>query len=59
MAHNGFTFDFPILFAEVERRSETLDISVFEKHHIHFGDTLPLLKKVNNNSNDTTIAIIK
>lgn len=46
MAHNGFTFNYPILLAEVERRPRVLALSTFEKGKIHFSDTLPLLKKV-------------
>ena len=47
VAHKGFTYDFPILLAEVERRSGSLDVSAFTKHQIHFADTYPLLQKVN------------
>ena len=47
VAHNGFQFDFPILFAEVERR-QTLELSAFESSDIHFADTLHQLKKVAN-----------
>ena len=45
LAHNGFAFDFPILFAEVESR-EALDMSSFNLHHIHFSDSLVLLRMV-------------
>ena len=46
LAHNGFVFDFPVLLAEVERRPRQLAASIFEDHNIHFGDTLPLLRKI-------------
>ncbi len=46
VAHNGFSFDFPILLAEVERRPEVLNVSLFGTHRIHFTDTLPLLRQV-------------
>lgn len=49
VAHNGFSFDFPILLAEVERRPEVLNTSTFEAYRIHFTDTLPLLRQVPNN----------
>ena len=46
VAHNGFSFDFPVLMAEVERRPErrpeSLATSIFEANNIHFSDTLPL-----------------
>ena len=38
--------NFTILMAEIERRSSVLSLSVFEANRIHFGDTLPLLRKV-------------
>ena len=41
LSHNGFSFDFPVLLAEVERRPQQLNVSTFLAHHIHFGDTLP------------------
>ncbi len=46
VAHNGFSFDFLVLLAEVERRPRQLALSVFEDQNIHFSDTLPLLQKV-------------
>ena len=46
VAHNGFLFDFPILLAEVKRRPEVFNLSIFETNRIHFADTLPLLRKV-------------
>lgn len=46
VAHNGFVYDFPILFAEIERRPEKLDLSIFRRHKIHFADTLPHLRDV-------------
>ena len=46
LAHNGFAFDFPVLFAEVERRPSDLAVADFERRNIHFSDTLPLLRKV-------------
>ena len=49
VAHNGFSFDFPMLFANVERcPHKQLAVSTFEIHNIHFADTLPLLRKVHN-----------
>lgn len=48
VAHNGFAFDFSILFAEVERRPDHLALSAFEAGNIHFSDTLPLLRQVCN-----------
>lgn len=46
VAHNGYKYDFPLLFAEVDRRKQHLDTSVFRTHNIHFADTLILLQKV-------------
>ena len=46
VAHNGFSFDFPILMAEVERRPRELNIEDFTAKNIHFSDSLPLLRKV-------------
>ena len=45
VAHNGFAFDFSILFAEVESR-ESLGMSTFSANNIHFSDSLPLLRMV-------------
>ena len=45
VAHNGFAFDFPIPFAEVESR-ESLATSTFAANNIHFGDLLPLVRMV-------------
>ncbi len=44
VAHNGSAFDFPILFAEVERRSELATLNF--PNNFHFCDTLPVLWKV-------------
>ncbi|XP_064397556.1 uncharacterized protein LOC135344319 [Halichondria panicea] len=49
VAHNGFSFDFPVLLAEVERRPESLATSIFEAKNIHFSDTLPLLRQMKKN----------
>lgn len=46
VAHNGFAFDFPVLFAEVERRPTDLSTSSFVDGNVHFSDTLPVLRKV-------------
>lgn len=46
VAHNGFSFDYPILLAEVERRPRDLAISTLEASNVHFSDTLPLLRMV-------------
>ncbi len=46
VAHNGFSFNFPLMLAEVERRPKQLALCVFEDQNIHFSDTLPLLRKV-------------
>lgn len=46
VAHNGFKFDFPTLFAEIDRRKEHFDTSLLCDHNIHFADTLILLQKV-------------
>ena len=48
MAHNGFSFDFPILFAEVERHLGHLSLSSFvpPHAHIHFADTYTHLKQL-------------
>ncbi len=48
VAHNGFLYDFPILLAEIERRTE-LAFSLFIGGNVHFSDTLPLLRKVYDN----------
>ncbi len=56
VAHNGFSFDFPILLAEVERRPDALSASSFETHRIHFIDTLPLLRQVSINNNNHVIS---
>ena len=55
LAHKGFSFDFPILFAEVESR-EALDIS-FNLHHIHFSDSLVLLRMVKRKTGSNRILI--
>ena len=47
VSHNGFAFDFPILFAEVESR-ESLATSTFAANNIHFSDSLPVLHMVIN-----------
>ncbi len=44
VAHNGFSFDFPILLSEVESRD--IPLSIFENHNVHFSDPLPLLRVV-------------
>ncbi len=44
VAHNGFSYDFPILFSEVEKRE--IPLSTFETNNIHFSDSLPLLRMV-------------
>ncbi|KAJ7361960.1 hypothetical protein OS493_014608 [Desmophyllum pertusum] len=41
-AHNGFVYDFPLLFAEVDRRYPLLTNKLFS--HICFGDTLANLQ---------------
>ena len=46
VAHNGFTFDFPILLAEMERRKDHFTTSLIHSHNIHFADTLVALRKV-------------
>lgn len=46
VAHNGFKFDFPLLFAEIDRREEHLNTSILCTNNIHFGDTLVWLKQV-------------
>lgn len=46
LAHNGFVFDFPLLFAEVDRRYPLLTNKLFS--HICFGDTLANLRTVSN-----------
>ncbi len=45
VAHNGYSFNFPVLLAEVERRPRDLAGSSFVTKNIHFSDTLPLLRK--------------
>ncbi len=45
VAHNGFSFNFPILMAEVENR-DNLSLSIFTSNLIHFSDSLPLLRSV-------------
>ncbi len=44
VAHNESAFDFPILFAEVERRSELATLNF--PNNVRFCDTLPVLRKV-------------
>ncbi len=44
VSHNGYQFDFPMLLAEVERNN--LDSSCFERHNVHFSDTLKHLREV-------------
>ena len=46
VAHNGYTFDFPMLLAEIERRPQKLSLSQLSLHRIHFADTLGYLKQV-------------
>ena len=48
VAHNGFAFDFPILFAEVERCPRHLSLSTFTDQRIHFADTLYHLRQLKN-----------
>ena len=45
MAHNGFSYDFPILMAEIERRSGQLSVNDIITHNIDFADTLPYLRQ--------------
>ena len=45
VAHNGFSFDYPILMSEVESR-EDLSLSLFYSNDVHFSDSLPLLRAV-------------
>ena len=44
IAHNGFVYDFPLLFAEVDRRYPLLKNDLFK--HICFGDSLVNLRIV-------------
>lgn len=44
IAHNGFVYDFPLLFAEVDRRYPLLKNDLFK--HICFGDSLVNLRTV-------------
>ena len=44
VAHNGYKFDFPMLLAELERRSTDLK-SHIQSCNIHFADTLPHLRQ--------------
>ena len=45
VAHNGFTFDYPLLLAEIERTPE-INVQSLKESNIHFADTLPHLRKV-------------
>lgn len=45
VAHNGFSFDFPILMSEVETR-DNISLALFTSNSIHFSDSLPLLRSV-------------
>lgn len=45
VAHNGFAFDFPILFAEIERRPR-LSTSTLITSKVHYSDTLKHLRQV-------------
>ena len=47
MAHNGFCFDFRILFAELQRHKMSCDII----QQIHFADTLHLLRQAKKSNN--------
>ena len=55
MAHRGFCFDFPILFAEVERHLGHLPLSSFvmPHAHIHFADTHSHLRQLKNAGADS------
>ena len=44
IAHNGFVYDFPFLFAEVDRRYPLFKNDLFK--HICFGDSLVNLRTV-------------
>ena len=44
IAHNGFVYDFPLLFAEVDRQYPLLKNDLFK--HICFGDSLVNLRTV-------------
>ncbi len=57
VAHNGFSFDFPILLAEVERRVE-LNVANFVSSNVHFSDTLHMLKKVLHNNNTSCFIVL-
>ena len=46
VAHNGFSYDFPLLLAEIERRPTQLATADLIHHKIFFADTLPYLRKV-------------
>jgi DNA polymerase III alpha subunit (gram-positive type) len=45
VAHNGFTFDYPMLLAEIKRTPE-ISFQSLKESNIHFADTLPHLRKV-------------
>eukprot|EP00731_Ephydatia_muelleri_P000697 Em0001g697a len=47
VAHNGFCFDFRILFAEMQRHKMSCDII----RQIHFADTLHLLRQAKKSNN--------
>ena len=46
VAHNGFTYDFPIMVAEVERHNK---LQLFCGANLMFADTLSDLVQVDNN----------
>ena len=47
VAHNGFSYDVPLLLAEIDRRSNNLTTSALIEENICFADTLQYLKQVN------------
>ena len=46
LAHNGFVYDYPLLYAELKRREQLVDASLLSK--VSFGDTLQFVRQVRN-----------
>lgn len=44
VAHNGYSFDYRIMLAEMERHK--VDNRWFELHNVHFADSLHYLRQV-------------
>ena len=46
VAHNGFSYDFPLLLAEIERRPKELSTANLSHCRLFFADTLLHLRQI-------------